>query len=436
MPVTTSTSASLSRRALRAQRRAARQDETSVEQQKVQSGATTTAPAPPTAATARRSTKQGSSSSNSSNDSSVTTTTTSDISVSMGPQTRRRTRARQAAAAVVSSEKPRAGPKREQQAAAATEEDVSPVPKRARSSSTTNTTSTTRRYNLRSTTTKAAAAAVATVSPGDIARQINFDYSSSSSSSVQQQQQQQDTTTTQQTLPPGVLDIYNPPSSLHCKCPSDISFYQDTRLATHHVLAYGAEFTQALLETERQQLIDLFGPRVVLNVYHDDDDNENAPITQTYHHNDVLYEYYGQDEADDLVSTHLRYRVRCIDEQEWNDPRTYLLHMHTLPRQPFITNKMRAVLVNWMVELGLEYSVSSQAYHLAVSLLDGILARGPTTQAEFEQYNGSSVVCSSSGGGGGGVVDSDSEDDEENEDSRRNKRWELVHRCDFQALGW
>ena len=57
---------------------------------------------------------------------------------------------------------------------------------------------------------------------------------------------------------------------------------------------------------------------------------------------------------------------------------------YNLDRQPFITQRMRSVLVSWLVEVAVEYNCSMSAYHLAISLLDEMLSRGPSRSELFK----------------------------------------------------
>lgn len=100
-----------------------------------------------------------------------------------------------------------------------------------------------------------------------------------------------------------------------------------------------------------------------------------------------------------------------------------------LPRQPHLTPKMRSILVNWLVEVSTEYKLSEDAYHLAVSLLDLVLTRGPTL-AQYEQSTDEySEDC-----------DSDCDDEQGNSGAvakaSKPRKPFLVARNEFQALGW
>ena len=95
-----------------------------------------------------------------------------------------------------------------------------------------------------------------------------------------------------------------------------------------------------------------------------------------------------------------------------------------LERQPYVTQRMRAVLVSWLVEVSIEYNVSTAAYHLAISLLDHVLDCGPTLR-ERESWSGWDDIE--------GDRLSDMDDDDEPDWP---SHWFVVLRNDFQALGW
>jgi Cyclin, N-terminal domain len=85
-----------------------------------------------------------------------------------------------------------------------------------------------------------------------------------------------------------------------------------------------------------------------------------------------------------------------------------------LPHQPLLTVKMRRVLVLWLSEVVQEYKLSEAAYHLSVTLLDSVLARGPSDYRS-EQH---------------GILEAALAPE-----SEQGNEW-LVRPRDFQALGW
>lgn len=99
--------------------------------------------------------------------------------------------------------------------------------------------------------------------------------------------------------------------------------------------------------------------------------------------------------------------MRCLEEPS-----------DKLERQPYVTQRMRTVLVSWLVEVAIEYNCSTAAYHLAITLLDQILDCGPTLQ-ERESWSGWNDL----------EYDSDDEPDWP-------KHWFVVTRNEFQGLGW
>jgi hypothetical protein len=53
-----------------------------------------------------------------------------------------------------------------------------------------------------------------------------------------------------------------------------------------------------------------------------------------------------------------------------------------LPKQPWVTTRMRAILVSWLVEVTVQLETSDQAFHVAITILDRVLSSGVTK----EQY--------------------------------------------------
>lgn len=283
------------------------------------------------------------------------------------------------------------------------------------------------RYNLRSTRARNTRA-VATVTP----RQINFDRVEALTTpqlpgKINHQRQQSHVK--KLSLPKGVVDIYGFPQHTNrrgggiqqCRCPVDHNFLLDTRTAVKHLITYGREFTQTLYKQEKRQIVDTFGNQamgpyrykhVVMEMDDWFRDEEEDPVYDWREPDDVYY------------VTKLRYRKRSIPI---NQVRTSEIDgaSYTLPRQPKLTAKMRAVLVNWMVELGAEYSLSDATFHLSVSLLDAVLAKGPDA-GEFYRDSRHEKEHRE-------LFQIEDTDDEESE---QRKPIGFFYRFEFQALGW
>jgi hypothetical protein len=51
-----------------------------------------------------------------------------------------------------------------------------------------------------------------------------------------------------------------------------------------------------------------------------------------------------------------------------------------LPKQPWVTARMRAILVSWLVEVTADLDISEEAFHVAISILDKVLRSGATKE--------------------------------------------------------
>jgi hypothetical protein len=254
-----------------------------------------------------------------------------------------------------------------------------------------------RSYNLRSstaTTAERAPAAASTVTPGSLVRQLDFQESRQrSSSSTESNPNATDG------LTKGVVDIFaTRPAVQSCTCLHDVSFQQNSSLGFSHICNYGKEYGEILREKEAKEMSELHAvlpapsedPSADDNS--EDSDEESRPGTPR-------------------PGTVLKYRPRTLNMRESRSGPSEIIEK--LPRQPLLSPKMRSILVNWLVEVSQEYKVSPDGYHLAITLLDLILTRGPTAQQLAD-------------------LDIEDSDDEEEDESKVF----LVLRNEFQALGW
>ena len=260
--------------------------------------------------------------------------------------------------------------------------------KKARSSASART------YNLRSAK-RAPPAAISTVTPGTLVRQLDFQESRQRSSSIESNLNANATVA----LPEGVVDIFaTRPAVQSCTCLHDVNFQQNSSLGFSHIANYGKEYGQILREKEAKEMWDLHTALPSQSTDgsndtdSDDSDEESRPGTPR-------------------PGTVLKYRPRNLSMRESRSGPSE--NIEKLPRQPLLSPKMRSILVNWLVEVSQEYKVSADGYHLAITLLDLILTRGPTAQH---------------------LTDLDIEDSDD-EDEVESKVF-LVLRNEFQALGW
>ena len=258
------------------------------------------------------------------------------------------------------------------------------------------------RYKLRSAVARARASAerdassrslissgTATVTPAAPRRQIDFN---TRLDHFEKEEKHSD-------LPSGVIDIF--PSkrvNARCICPSQ-PHRQTTAsccAAKQFVAEYGKENLDYLQEWEEREF--------PLPPKEDDSSSVTSSVSI---------------DVDDILENIVRYSSASsggvADAKFLESGSSYL------EKQPLVTPRMRAVLVSWLVEVCVEFSISDSAFHVAISILDALFRKGPTK----EQY--SEMVMNE-------VDDSDSED--EDDEAIQAKEFFCVKKNELQALGW
>lgn len=165
-----------------------------------------------------------------------------------------------------------------------------------------------------------------------------------------------------------VYDIYNSPQMKHEE-PSMV-------WSSLHFASYGAAYLQHQRKKEERECKELFG---TVGPY------PPSAVEEIYTLDALEWRYQGDEDTASLDQERYQYRQRIVALKE-----VIPLDVATLlPRQPLITASMRAILVNWLAEVANEYSVSSAAFHLGVSLLDAFLAKG---RPEPDSYDEDGIV--------------------------------------------
>jgi hypothetical protein len=96
-----------------------------------------------------------------------------------------------------------------------------------------------------------------------------------------------------------------------------------------------------------------------------------TPMTPTKRHNYVKQKFWDQwkHEPQDAVT-------RLFSHHEPKESGAFLTQLH----QPELTPKMRAILVDWMIELSEHFPLGPATLHLAITLADRVLASGPLSE--------------------------------------------------------
>jgi len=208
----------------------------------------------------------------------------------------------------------------------------------------------------------------------------------------------------------------------------------DTSLGFSHIAHYGEEHGEVLMEAEARQvekihrLLPGFSPdsdsAVDTNSEFDSEDEDDSSSVEGGDTAGGRSRAAGG-AARSLGSAHSNRRLnlqeifgvaaedgglgQAIVREQRPHPAVRNDASEAMIRQPYLSPKMRSILIHWLVEVGQEYKVSDAAFHLSVSLLDHLLLKGPTKEELDER--------------------------DENDDAR-DIPWFLVNRSDFQAVGW
>ena len=241
------------------------------------------------------------------------------------------------------------------------------------------------------------AGATATVTPAAPRRQIDFRQSDVS-------------------VPAGVVNIYpGPEDESKCLCPTQPqrTTLGSCSLGNLFLVQYGPEQLEAIREKENREFPwNDRGQRSKLSPSQNSPASSLTSAAQTDQEQD--------DEDGDLITsllTHTTDHAGALFLESNED---------TFDSQPLLTPRMRAVLVSWLLEVGMEFNISDTAFHLAVSILDALLRakkRGDWQDIRFWVAQG-------------GAKDNESDDISPWERRRnRDKKW-IIKKEDLQAIGW
>jgi hypothetical protein len=224
--------------------------------------------------------------------------------------------------------------------------------------------STARSYNLRSSTV--ARLKAITVTPATaVARHINFDDSTPNNNN-------------QKRLHAHVIDIYDsrqPVGRPFCQCQADTNYDRGTAVAFAHMALYGSEYREILKEREEKEQ-DAFLRMLSLPEAESAKDNSSNETAGSSSHSRPKTPVDGQ------AVTYRQHDPRAQRQKQGTTHATTtttaiaLEKITPLPKQPLLTPHMRSILVNWLVEVFQEYRMSDDAFHLSITLIDRMLAKG------------------------------------------------------------
>jgi Cyclin, N-terminal domain len=158
-------------------------------------------------------------------------------------------------------------------------------------------------------------------------------------------------------LPPGVIDLYSfDDYNRVCSCDDDHCSCQS--LSHVYLRHYGAKYYQYLKDWE-----DLNWPTIA------------AKSSRLYGGNSSTDEDSSSSASSSRISRHIQHvmgNITSDDEQSLD----LSITSQQLEHQPHLTEKMRAVLVDWLIELSEEYKLSLRTLHLTIALINRSLECG------------------------------------------------------------
>jgi hypothetical protein len=297
-------------------------------------------------------------------------------------------------------------------------------------------------YRLKSAvggaTAAASAAATATVTPAVPRRQILFQ---NETKITEKEEQQSNNSTNMAALPDGVIDIYPPRAmSRSCNCVAEICLEQ--RAGFLHSANYGVEWQAYLREKETREYpmvssssaslcaltgcASPFGNGGKDELSVDQADSPDSTASKSSLASSLSSSSTTASPSTRTPGSLLRFDVRASKDT----PRFLEESTGHLKRQPYITGRMRAVLVSWLVEVATEYDISDQAFHLAITLLDIMLAKGPTDLEAWEEKSRRRRLRPAN------HDDDDSCSDDSGDSTTTEPDYFVVQRAAFQAFGW
>jgi hypothetical protein len=206
-------------------------------------------------------------------------------------------------------------------------------------------------------------------------------------------------------LPDGVIDLY--PSSSGgkgtCKCGQDDC--SANALTSRYIHSYGKEYSQYLRDTETPDII--LAPKPSPGASTPSSSNSTQSVLRSPDLSAASPSSALSAETPEHNRDWVFLNSGAVDASQPNESSAYL------PYQPDLTPKMRSILVDWLIELSEHFNFGHTTLHLAVTLVDKVLACGPIRLDE----------------------DSGDEDDSDNMEDESKTNCFLISRERFQLLG-
>lgn len=118
-----------------------------------------------------------------------------------------------------------------------------------------------------------------------------------------------------------------------------------------------------------------------------------------------IHEYLRELEVRDSTATHKPHANSLKKNQSWRSNAPLLLLFPTqvttrpkaayMKKQPDITHSMRAILVDWLVEVGEEYKLQNETLYLAVNYIDRFLSSMSVLRGKLQLVGTAAMLLAS-----------------------------------------
>jgi hypothetical protein len=193
-------------------------------------------------------------------------------------------------------------------------------------------------------------------------------------------------------VPDGVVDLYAS-GCISCACMCNQDDCSAESVTASYIRSYGKEYWQNLKDTEAPAI--------------------SPPTPDSHVSKSSVFSLrssnasYATAETPELKRDWVHINTSAIKPSQPTESAQYL------PYQPDLTPKMRSILVDWIIELSEHFNFGPTTLHLAVTLVDKVLACGPLSMTE----------------------DSDGDESESDDEDESKTNCFLISRERFQLLG-
>ena len=121
-------------------------------------------------------------------------------------------------------------------------------------------------------------------------------------------------------------------------------------------------------------------------IYNDNDEEEDIEMKDETENQNIIYNMYPQnvDEYFDDIVNELK-----------NNEEKFLPEINYMAKQKDINHRMRAILIDWLIDVHLKYKMVPQTMYISVNLIDRYLSKNETSRVKLQLVGVASMFISS-----------------------------------------